>query len=145
MTDYTADITRWIFTCCRNVTFVSVPFLFRFIYCCQLHVESYDVLSTFLFYIEYRKLSRGVTFFIRVNSLAEILSGFYPVLELWRVRESIRDTVSADKDVLVDSFSSLLLSFGGNLSFLSVFLSTVALILLLMQFFRLSYVLHYLI
>jgi len=28
----------------------------------------------FLFYIEYRKLSRGVTFFMRVNFLGEILS-----------------------------------------------------------------------
>ena len=38
-------------------------------------------------YIEYRKLSRGVTFFIRVNFLGDILSGFCPVPEFLRVRE----------------------------------------------------------
>jgi len=70
--------------------------------------------------------------------LGEILSGFCPVPHF----ESMRVTVTADKYCLV---SNLILSFCGNLSFRSVFLSTVALILLLMRFFRLSYILHYLI
>ena len=75
-------------------------------------------------------MSRGVTF------LGEILSGFCPVPHF----EGTRVTVTADKYCLV---SNLILSFCGNLSFRSVFLSRVALILLLMRYFRLSYTLHY--
>jgi len=74
-----------------------------------------------------------------VNFLGEILSGFCPVPQF----EGTRVTVTADKYCLVNSYSNSILSFCGNLSFRSVFLSTVALILLLMRFFRLSYTLHY--
>ena len=56
-----------------------------------------------------KNVQRG-NLFIRVHFLGQILTGVYPVLELLRVRESIRDKVSADKDVLVDGYSSLLLS-----------------------------------
>jgi len=112
---------------------ISIPFHILLPVSCR--VVRCFIIDSILHWIQ-KIVQRGNLFFIRVNFLGQILSGFYPVLELLRVRESTRVTVSADKDVLVDSYSSLLLSFGGNLSFWSVFLSTVALILLLMRFFQ---------
>ena len=86
-------------------------------------------MSLFLFYIEYWKLSRGVPFFMRVNFLGEILSGLSVLFpSSWGYASYSYKLIHNILEI-----------------YCSVLLTTVALILLLMRFFRLSYILHYLI
>jgi len=70
---------------------LSVPFLYRFRYNCQINVGYYVALLRFISYIENSPcishvFSRGVTY-TGYTLWLKILHGFDPVLELLQVRE----------------------------------------------------------